>query len=650
MTDSKVDKASKSSDIEHKIKEAAAAGEPQWANAGTQVGLQVWRIEQFKVVPWPASMYGQFHAGDSYIVLSTYKPKPESPALAWDVHFWIGSESTQDEYGTAAYKTVELDTHLKRKAVQHREIQGHETRKFVRYFKGKVTYLKGGVASGFKHVEAQVREPVLLRLKGRGDRVALTQMELRRSAMNSGDVFILDCEEGIFQWNGAESNGYEKARAAEVCSAMREQRSKCAFAVYEEGSPRALDPSLPFATHLPVDEVAELGGQSAGVQAATAEVEDAQIQGFKTSLFALELDATKRGQIGIAPVAAQKKLPRELLRSDGVFLVDTGFQLFLWVGAAADFAHRISAFVFAQAYLKQFKRPAVLPLTRFVEGHESDKFWWHFARPVGYRIDAKPDPDRLHPLMRQAPRQAGNTLSTAPSPAPPPGVPPAVPATAAPSPAEAVTAPPAIALDIVDDDTQVVDADIPDEDDGPPPPRWQDIPARDKLRCIDGTCYPVVSDAWGCCLTSCGCSWSDRVACLGIDMKGLYSPCVQIEAMCLKPAFDKAHPGVFCVLFQGYTYVVVPEPRLCKGSQQAMCVQNRCSLPCDDEVPSTCTCCGYQRCQRSVKTGDTLELVPFLPYPEGEAGSDAPRIDRHTDLTGLPLRAVATQFASWTRT
>ena len=43
------------SDLEKRIKEASAAGEPQWDGVGDTLELLVWRIEQFRVVPWPNS-------------------------------------------------------------------------------------------------------------------------------------------------------------------------------------------------------------------------------------------------------------------------------------------------------------------------------------------------------------------------------------------------------------------------------------------------------------------------------------------------------------------------------------------------------------------------------------------------------------------
>ena len=65
------------SDIEKKCKAAAADGEPQWDGAGGQPDLQIWRIEKFKVKPWPKSKHGKFHRGDSYIILNTFIKNPD---------------------------------------------------------------------------------------------------------------------------------------------------------------------------------------------------------------------------------------------------------------------------------------------------------------------------------------------------------------------------------------------------------------------------------------------------------------------------------------------------------------------------------------------------------------------------------------------
>lgn len=52
------------------------------------------------------------------------------------VHFWQGEACSQDEVTVAAYKTVELDGVLGSPlTLAYREVQGHETKQFMSYFK-----------------------------------------------------------------------------------------------------------------------------------------------------------------------------------------------------------------------------------------------------------------------------------------------------------------------------------------------------------------------------------------------------------------------------------------------------------------------------------------------------------------------------------
>lgn len=85
----------------------AAKSEKQWEGAGKIPGLEMWHIEKFQVKKLKdKALMGKFYSGDSYIVLNTYKKEDK---LYHDIHFWLGAKTTQDEAGTAAYKTVELD-------------------------------------------------------------------------------------------------------------------------------------------------------------------------------------------------------------------------------------------------------------------------------------------------------------------------------------------------------------------------------------------------------------------------------------------------------------------------------------------------------------------------------------------------------------
>lgn len=345
-------------------KKKSAQTEPAWKGAGQKVGIEIWRIEKFKVVPWPKELYGSFYSGDSYIILNTYKEQGKE-ALKWDLHFWLGTHTTQDEAGTAAYKTVELDTLLDDGPVQHREVQGHESDLFLGYFPN-IRLMEGGVDSGFKHVEPEKYEPRLLHLKGK-KKVRTTQVERKVSSLNSGDVFILDLGLKVYKWEGKSAGMFEKNKGREVVDAVKtERRGKVTAFNIREGDKDA--DSQEFFKHLGGSVDSPIKSANEGGDDTEAEKEGLKVR----QLWRLS-DAS--GKLEFTKISEGNAIKKSQLDPNDVFVYDAGAEIFAWIGKGASYKEKTEAIVYAQQYLTKNNRPAFLPITRVLDGAENAKFF-----------------------------------------------------------------------------------------------------------------------------------------------------------------------------------------------------------------------------------------------------------------------------------
>jgi len=333
-----------------------------FANVGHQPGLVIWRVEKFTLAELSPALYGTFYEGDTYVLLFTEQLGPNT--FSWNIHFWIGTQSSQDEYGTAAFKVVELDDRLGGKAVQHRECQGVESQKFCSYFPEGIRVLKGGNSSSFNKVDVQAEfKNRLFKAKGKIG-IEVVEVVLATASLNSGDVFILDTLNKIFVWQGAQSTVFERNRAGQFATAVRNQRgAKPAVVILSEGQ----DDDAEF--------WATLGGKGPIASAVQGGSDiDININDPKRLIRLTEVG----GQLKLEPVA-EGKLSRTMLSSHDAFIVDAGFEVFVYIGAAASPLERKGALGYAQKYLALSNRPPTLPITKIHEGAQIPTFEAVFA-------------------------------------------------------------------------------------------------------------------------------------------------------------------------------------------------------------------------------------------------------------------------------
>ncbi|XP_019166090.1 PREDICTED: villin-2-like [Ipomoea nil] len=329
--------------------------EPAFQGAGQKAGTEIWRIENFQPVPLPKSDHGKFYSGDSYIVLQITAGK--GGAYLYDIHFWIGKDTSQDEAGTAAIKTVELDATLGGRAVQHREIQGHESDKFLSYFKPCIIPLEGGVATGFKKPEEEEFETRLYICKGKRV-VRLKQVPFARSTLNHDDVFILDTKDKIYQFNGENSNIQERAKALEVIQFLKDKyhEGKCGVAIIDDGNLQAEPDSGEFWV---------LFGGFAPIGKKVTTEDDIVPERTPAKLFSIT-----NGQVN--PVDGE--LSKSILENNRCYLLDCGAEVFVWVGRLTQLDEKKAAIQTSEEFVGSQKRPKSTHITQLIQGNETNSF------------------------------------------------------------------------------------------------------------------------------------------------------------------------------------------------------------------------------------------------------------------------------------
>ncbi|KAJ5682920.1 hypothetical protein N7462_006085 [Penicillium macrosclerotiorum] len=368
------------SDLDHRVKYNSAATEPAWNNGiiGQRAGFFIWRIENFEVVPWPKERYGEFYDGDSFIVLHSYKVGKQEgeEKLGHDIFFWLGSKTTQDEAGTAAYKTVELDEFLHGAATQHRETQAQPSDDFLSLFR-HYQVRSGGVRSGFTHVTPEEPMEVLTLLRifkhpGGGRAIIVYEVEPTWQSLDENDVFVLDKGEKIWVWQGKKCSPMEKAKAAQVVNDMT-----LAKHVDVEVLSQLESRSKVIVDLLGGKDVQQSTYQSPRPGSFAKRTAEDPSASYPRKLFRL---SDESGTLSFELVKDGGRINRSDFDGNDVFLYDVGSRLWVWQGQGASEHEKALWLKVAQHYVRKLQENEenseayLIPISKVVEGYESPAF------------------------------------------------------------------------------------------------------------------------------------------------------------------------------------------------------------------------------------------------------------------------------------
>eukprot|EP01130_Rhizamoeba_saxonica_P018040 TRINITY_DN8927_c0_g1_i1.p1 TRINITY_DN8927_c0_g1~~TRINITY_DN8927_c0_g1_i1.p1 ORF type:complete len:849 (-),score=234.30 TRINITY_DN8927_c0_g1_i1:52-2598(-) len=353
-------------------------GENWLVNIGTKPGLFIYRIDnksqQLSRVAY--SDYGTFRSDDCYICLDTKIDHSNDENNLHSIFIWQGKTTEQQEYTDS--KVAELEGVLGDISIS-KETQEHESDLFLSFFKTGVRYVEPIELSMQKNLRDGEFPTKLYHLKGRRN-VRVNLVEITFESLNSGDVFILDANEVIYQWNGKTASRMEKAKALDLTVRLRDERMnrlKAEIVIIEEGRE--------------TDEFwNELGGQGpiAGDDEGGDDAEFESVSRLieEQLLYQVQFDGD---ELSVNLVDTEgKPHHRHHLLTEFCYILDCQTELWVWTGKKSPLKLKKAALAHANEVFKtQEGRPTWTPVTKVSESAELALFKARFRGSFTEYID-----------------------------------------------------------------------------------------------------------------------------------------------------------------------------------------------------------------------------------------------------------------------
>merc|ERR1712013_388924 len=189
------------------------------------------------------------------------------------------------------------------------------------------------------------------------------QVAVSAQSLNNADAFILDRGDLLFQFNGNKATKDEKWRATQIVNEIKSARGKCDLVLIDGLADKSDDARTFWSVIGCSDEspqIADGEGDGEGVM-------DIELVMSRVS--------NANGFMEVTEVQRGKALERANLDSMDCFIVDGGQSLFVWCGNKANKSEKRAAMTNAVEYLKLQGRERNVPISRQIEGRESEAFW-----------------------------------------------------------------------------------------------------------------------------------------------------------------------------------------------------------------------------------------------------------------------------------